>query len=73
MDMLEWPHARDEWLSDEFAGPCCEDLEALVAVHNDADWCLICAAIVENQSEPPVWTANVQKQDGQGGVAYLGG
>lgn len=54
MDMLEWLHARDEWLSDEFADPCCEDLGDLVAVHNDADWYLICAAIVENQSEPLV-------------------
>jgi hypothetical protein len=49
MDMLEWLLARDEWLSDEFACPYCEDLGDLVAVDNDADWCLIYAAIVENQ------------------------
>jgi len=39
MDMLEWLLARDEGLSEEVAGPCCEDLGDLVAVNNDADRC----------------------------------
>ena len=60
--MLEWLLPRDEWLSDQFASLCWEDLGGLVAVDNDADRCLICAVIVEIRVSH---LYGVQKQDAQ--------